>query len=216
MINKIKQALKTKFSTLGLGEKAFDGVAEFLSKTVTEDANIETAVAGMEPMLKVFQTEADRRVTDLQKKNTELEEKLKITPPPTTPSVTNPVVGVDDVPEPAWAKAIREQQEAILNKQALTDKASKENALKASAKSLMIKQGIKESLCDKILNKHTISETDTIESISLAGVEEYNSIRAEFSEEAGMPSVSTPVVSEDVSKAYFEEKAAKHNANLKE
>lgn len=215
MVNKIKLALKTKFSTLGLGEKAFDGVAEILSKTVTEDAGIEAAVAGMEPMLKVFQIEADRRVTDLQREKLELEEKLKTPTPPITTPVA-PVVGADDVPEPAWAKVIREQQEAILTKQALADKTSKELSLKALAKKEMIAKGVKESLCDKILSNHIISETDTAESISSKGVEEYNTFKAEFSGEAGAPSVSTNVVSEDVAKAYFEEKEAKHNANLKE
>ena len=61
MIEKIKQALKTKYATLGLGEKAFDGVAEFLVKTVTEDAQVETAIEGVSGMLTSFQTETSNR-----------------------------------------------------------------------------------------------------------------------------------------------------------
>jgi len=60
---KILQALKTKFKDLGFGEKAFEGVADYLATTVTDEANIETAISGVEPMLKSFQGEVDQRVT---------------------------------------------------------------------------------------------------------------------------------------------------------
>ena len=55
MKTKILSKLKTKYSNLGFGEKAFDGVADYLSKTVTEESQIEAAIAGVEPLLKAFQ-----------------------------------------------------------------------------------------------------------------------------------------------------------------
>lgn len=82
MKDKILTALKTKFKTLGFGEKAFDGVADFLSKTVTEEKDIETAIGGVEPLLKAFQGDADKRVTTLK---SELDELKKNPPKPTDP-----------------------------------------------------------------------------------------------------------------------------------
>lgn len=46
MKEKILVALKTKYKTFGFGDKAFDGVADYLSKTVTEESQIETAISG--------------------------------------------------------------------------------------------------------------------------------------------------------------------------
>lgn len=63
MKEKILQALKTKYKNLGFGDKAFDGVAAFLAQTVTEETAIETAISGVEPLLKSFQSDADARVT---------------------------------------------------------------------------------------------------------------------------------------------------------
>lgn len=59
MKGKILVALKTKYKTFGFGEKAFDGVADYLSKTITEESQIETAISGVEGLLKAFQGEVD-------------------------------------------------------------------------------------------------------------------------------------------------------------
>jgi len=77
MKEKILNALKTKFKNLGFGEKAFDGVADYLAKTVTEETQIDNAIGGVESLLKVFQSESDRRATELQTKTKELQEQLE-------------------------------------------------------------------------------------------------------------------------------------------
>lgn len=64
MKEKILAALKTKYSNLGFGAKALDGVAAILEKSVTDESQIETAISGVEPFLKVFQSEADRARTE--------------------------------------------------------------------------------------------------------------------------------------------------------
>lgn len=61
---KIIQALKTKYSNLGLSDTVLASIAETLAGSVTDEANIETAVAGVESMLNSFQAHADKRVTD--------------------------------------------------------------------------------------------------------------------------------------------------------
>ena len=78
MKNNLLTSLKTKYKNLGFGDKAFDGVAEFLSKTVTKEDEIETAISGVEPLLKAFQGDNDKirnEKAELQRKLAELEKK---------------------------------------------------------------------------------------------------------------------------------------------
>ena len=62
MKEKILNALKTEYATLGLGEKALDGLATFLAKSVTEETPIDEAVKAEEvkALIKGFQVEPDR------------------------------------------------------------------------------------------------------------------------------------------------------------
>ncbi|WP_302585850.1 hypothetical protein [uncultured Alistipes sp.] len=64
MKEKILAALKTKYANLGFGLKALDGMAAVLAKTVTDESQLETAVNGVEEILKVFQADADRARTE--------------------------------------------------------------------------------------------------------------------------------------------------------
>lgn len=73
MKEKVLEKLKTEYDNLGFSEKAFDGVADYLSKTVTEDTDLDNAVGGVGGLLKVFQGETDRE----RSKRSELEKKLK-------------------------------------------------------------------------------------------------------------------------------------------
>lgn len=73
MKEKILSVLKTKYSNLGFSQKAFDGVASYLEKTVSDASQIETAASGVEPLLKVFQAESDRARTEYSALKGELE-----------------------------------------------------------------------------------------------------------------------------------------------
>jgi hypothetical protein len=87
MKEKILAALKNKFRNLGFGDKAFDGVADYLSQTVTDETAIETAISGVENLLRSFQGDIDTRVTAaLAKQKAELEKKT----PPGTPPAPDP------------------------------------------------------------------------------------------------------------------------------
>ena len=114
--DKILAALKIKFANKGFSAKTLEGLAAELAKTVTEEANIETAISGVEPILTVMQSEIDTRVTTAV--NKAKEEK---TDKPGEGAADKP--GETIVPEsgektPAWAKTIIDQ-----NKQ-LTDRLS--------------------------------------------------------------------------------------------
>lgn len=101
MKQKILSALKNKYAHLGLSREALDGVASVLEKTIKSEEEIETAVSGVEGMLKVFQSEADRERTNynaLKATKEELEKKLKEATPPTPPK---------EDPKPFDAEAFR-------------------------------------------------------------------------------------------------------------
>lgn len=80
MKEKILVALKTKYKTFGFGDKAFDGVADYLSKTVAEESQIETAISGGEGLLKAFREDIDtvrNEKSGLQKQLDELKTKIE-------------------------------------------------------------------------------------------------------------------------------------------
>ena len=82
MKTKILAALKTKYSNLGLSEKAFDGVAALLVKTVTKEDEIESAVSGgeVETLLKSIQSSVDAERTKASKAAKDLEDYKKLHP----------------------------------------------------------------------------------------------------------------------------------------
>ena len=83
MKNKIKDALKQRYNNLGLSDEAFDGVASSVQTVITDDT-LESFVAGAEPLLKQFQSIADKarsqKVTELEAKIKELEGRDKDEP----------------------------------------------------------------------------------------------------------------------------------------
>ena len=68
MKTKVKEALKTMYVNLGLGDKALDGVAGMLiaSKTITDESQIATVIAGAEirDLLTSIQSEGDKARQD--------------------------------------------------------------------------------------------------------------------------------------------------------
>lgn len=82
MKTKIKEALVNKYKNLGIDEKVFDGVADMLSKTVTEEAEIDSAVIGVEAVLKSVQGATDR----LRTENANLKKQIaSVEPKPSDP-----------------------------------------------------------------------------------------------------------------------------------
>lgn len=116
MKDKILAALKNKFKNMGFSDKAFEGVADHLATTVTEEDKIETAVSGVEGLLKAFQGDVDKRVSDAVKKAKEEAAKKKQAggdnqSNPNTPQP--PAGGESDDDAPAWAKAIIQSNENL-------------------------------------------------------------------------------------------------------
>lgn len=188
MKEKILETLKTKYKTLGLSDKSFDGVAEFLSKTITEESEIDAAVTSAELIVKSVQGEADRvrldstnKLKELQKEN----EQLKVTKPITKPDATGGDEGNEDMP--AWAKAMKESLEGLESQKQQQAQLQQTVDLKGKAKELMLKNEIDNSLCDDILSDISISDTDTPEMIAEKGVDKYNYFKTKFAPESGLP-----------------------------
>jgi len=218
MKEKILNALKTKFQNLGLSEKAFDGVAEFYSKTITEESKIDEVTNNAEPMLKLMQGEADRVRNDSAAKKVELDKQIKeLQDKLAEASKTNPPQrgGGEDDKTSETIKQLQETLKGLVDKNVQAEKALIETNLKESAKKIMLAKGIKETLCDKILGQTVLSETDTAESISTKGIEEYNFIKSEFVPEAGTPQSGVGAVSENGLDDYFKRKAAQNEQRQK-
>jgi hypothetical protein len=116
MKEKILAALKTKFANLGFGEKAFTGVAEYLAATVTEENQIETAIAGVEPLLKSFQGDIDKRVNDaVAKTKAELEKKPDTAAEAAAKAAAEAAAKAADIPQ--WAKDMQAKLAAYEKKE---------------------------------------------------------------------------------------------------
>ena len=106
MYEKILNSLKNKYKDLGLSDKVLGPIAKMLEATTTDEANIETAVAGVEPRVKGMQSEADTRAADAAKKAKAPEQKPADPAPSTEPQKPD-----DDMP--AWAKSLVEANTKI-------------------------------------------------------------------------------------------------------
>lgn len=106
MKDKIFNALKQKYSHLGLGDETLQSVAESLANTglVTEE-NLDTVVAGQESMLKGYQSTFDRMRTENANYKKEIE---TLKGKGGDPNKTEPN---NDNEEPGWFKAYLKRQE---------------------------------------------------------------------------------------------------------
>lgn len=126
MKEKILAALKTKYKTLGFSDKALDGVADILAKTVTEESAIDGAIQGVEPLLKALQGDADKRVTEaVEKAKKDAGKKTEPTKKPDEGEAggeggaaggTGDPKPDDDNKVPAWAKALIDSNKSLSEK----------------------------------------------------------------------------------------------------
>lgn len=106
MKDKILEALKTKYKGKGFSAKALEGLADYLTKTITEDSQIEEGITGIEPLISTFQSMSDQKIKDAKMK-WEMEKDKKPDPTP-DPKKTEP-----DDDTPAWVKSLMETQTKI-------------------------------------------------------------------------------------------------------
>lgn len=175
MKQKILAALKNKYANLGFGQKALDGVADYLEKTVTEDSQIETAIAGVEPLLKIFQAEADRSRTELatiKAENEELKKKANLTDPKDDPK--------DDPKKPFDAEAFKAE---ILQSLREEREAYEKHTQKVEQRKADITAKAKEfGIPERIASRLTIDEDADLEEYFKGVKQEFSDAGFEFSE----------------------------------
>lgn len=159
-LEKLLQALKTKYAHLGLDEAILKAIATRLANAVKEESEIENAVKGVEEEVKLLQSVADKGRTSLtkaeearKKLEKELEEeRAKSNPkpqnPPTPPKEPKP----DEMPE--WAKSLVE----AVKKQNETIAAFQEEKQQQSAKERFLNQ-LKTQGVSETFYKHHLGRT---------------------------------------------------------
>jgi hypothetical protein len=188
MKQKILDALKTRYSNLGLGDKALDGVASFLEKTVTDEANIDTVVAGdnVSAMLKAMQSSFD----SLRGRNTELQRQLdEISRKP------NPQVPPIPKPEPTESDEMVQLKARLAKMEENYGKAmaEKRNAGIVSDLRRKLKDGgsDNDAVLDLVLDRLTIGESDTADSLADKSREAYDAAYKKFYGNGVIPPVGT-------------------------
>ena len=197
-MEKILQALKTKYAHLGLEENILKAIATRLANAVKDDTEIEDAVKGVEEEVKLLQSVTDKGRTSLSKAEEarkklekELEEmraKSNQNPqnPPTPPTEPKP----DEMP--VWAKglleAVNKQNETIAafqaEKQQQTAKERFLNQLKA--------QGVSEPFYKHHLGRTFKDDTEMDAFVSELKADEQAFLQAQTN--AGLSSHSRPII----------------------
>ena len=159
-LEKLLQALKTKYAHLGLDEAILKAIATRLANAVKEESEIENAIKGVEEEVKLLQSVADKGRTSLtkaeearKKLEKELEEeRAKSNPnpqnPPTPPKEPKP----DEMPE--WAKSLLE----AVNNQGKAIQAFQEEKQQQSAKERFLNQ-LKTQGVSETFYKHHLGRT---------------------------------------------------------
>lgn len=193
MKESIKNALKTEYAKMGLGDKAFDGVASFLAKTITKDEEIDGVIKSEDTknLLKAFQGESDslrNRAAQLEKDfNAYKEKHPEVNPKPDPKPNPNP----DD--EPEWARKLREQNEAIAARFAKEDKEKAMKAARLTVESKLKSEGCTNAgILNLTLKGFSLGEKETMDEAVARLKEEYNASFKETFGDGPRPGVGTP------------------------
>lgn len=197
-MEKILQALKTKYAHLGLKESVLKVIATRLAPTVKDDTEIENAVKSVEEEVKLLQSVADEGRTSLtkaeearKKLEKELEEaRAKSNPNPQNPPTPSTEPKPDEMP--AWAKglleAVTNQGKAIqafqAEKQQQTAKERFLNQLKA--------QGVSEPFYKHHLGRTFKDDTEMDAFVSELKADEQAFLQTQAN--TGLSSHSRPII----------------------
>ena len=151
-----------------MSDRAFDGVADFLSKTITEEERIAESVAGAESFLKAYQSDVDKERTSASALRKELEALKK----ETQPKPTDPKPNDNQGNEPTEReKALLERMDALQSQLGqLIGQRSHEGKL-AQITALLGEKNIPESFYTMALSGRTFGE-DTNVSELVANIEQ--------------------------------------------
>lgn len=186
MRQKILKALKTKYASKGLSEKALDGVAAFLEKTVTDEAQIDAAIseAHVESLVNIYQSEADA----LRNAKAQAERALadyKAAHPDTTPAQT---------PDPKGEGQDDRMEQVLKELKELKDRQAADDARKRNSEMMSgVRQALKngnrgvDALLDLVLRDAVVGAEDTVESLTKRYETQYDDAYKSLYGEGVMP-----------------------------
>lgn len=177
MKEKIKTALKQKYSNTGLGDDVFDGVAEILSHNVKEEDAIDTAVSGCEGLLKVVQGALDKE----RQARSEAEKKVKAikSEQKDEPKSTSPKEETKTTDEfLAMQKAITELTKQISEMKQTSLQKSKLEQLTSALK----KNKVPEAYYKPILNGRTFGEDIDVDAYATEVVNGWTDMQKDLAE----------------------------------
>lgn len=171
MFKTILEALQRKFA--GVDVKMLEPMARKLAKTTAKEEDVTTAVEGVTfqqvaesysdfRVNEAVQTASARAVTDYEAKYglKDGEKTQPAAPAAQKPAASTPPQEGED--EPAWAKALREQNEAILKRFTAQDESEKQSGLQRSLVSILTEKGVRESFYKPVINGRTFKDEDEV------------------------------------------------------
>ena len=181
----IATTLKTKYQRFGLSNEAIDRIASAREKTVTSEDDIESAVADAETMglianelQKMRDAEIQKR-TDTQRAFDAYKEKNPVPKPGGEPDPAKPEP--KEMPEPEWAKSLRERFER-------EDKEKADKIVRDSVTARLKMEGCTNPGILKSTMKGFTLEQDETEDNAVARLKtEYNAYYKEVFGEGGLP-----------------------------
>lgn len=172
---KLLAALKTEYKTLGLSDKAFDGVASVLAKTVTKEDEIDGVVKADETkaLIKAYQADADK----LRQEKAQLQSEYdayKREHPETTPPTEPPTEDED-------TKKLLERIEALEqeNKEAKS-KAARSEKISAIRSKMKENGSDNDNILDLVLDKAEFKDGEKVEDIATRLKSEYDTTFTKF------------------------------------
>ena len=176
MKTKILQELKQRYSNLGVSDKALDGVADFLSKTITEGERIPEVVGNAESFLKAYQSDVDKERTSVSKLRKELEGyKKEQEPKPNDPKPNDNQGGEATEREKEMMRLLEAQQKQI---DLILGQRSHEGKM-AQITALLGEKKIPESFYSMALNGRTFNNETDVDSLVSAIEQGYTKFRDE-------------------------------------
>lgn len=183
-IEEIKSALGTKYANFGLSKEAIDRIALQVEKTVTTEEEVESGIATFETMNLVaqeIQKMRDRELrnrSDLQKSFDAYKE--------SHPDKNDEGNGGEK--EPEWAKALREQNQALMEKFTRQEQEEQRNATLAFVKQAAKSAGCTNERALKLTEKtFSIKDKETNEDAAKRFEAEYNANVKEYFGDGTIP-----------------------------
>lgn len=184
MKQKILDALKTKYSNKGFSKEALNGVASYLEKTVTDESQIDNVVDGVEPLLSVFQSDADKlrnENTTLKAERDELKRKAGASPANGGEQGKNNATDNTEQ-EPAWFTAYKQEQEERFNSLKQESDTLKAEKAKTERAALISETAKKYRIPEKFVKRFSPSEDEDLDEFFKGVKQDFIDEGFEFSE----------------------------------